>query len=356
MKILYVITSLRTGGAERLLMDILPAMRDYGHEVEVLVFDGTATPFREQLEAIGIKVYAFSVGYYQMYNPLHYFRLRRFFAHHTYDIIHTNNTQCQLLVAMLHSKLPSRLVTTEHNTTNHRRCWSWYRKIDRWMYRQYDAIICVSDWVKNNLVNSLGDKAAEGRLHLVYNGVQTALYKSVPAKAPEDVKTIIMVAGFRAQKDQPTLIRAMSLLPENYQLLLVGDGLCWQSCRELAKSVGVADKILFTGDRTDIPQLLAQSDVAVLSSHFEGLPLTAIEAMAAGRPLIASDVDGIRQVVDGAGLLFPHQDYHKLAELIERVCTDDELRNTIIARSRDRAFLFDISNTIKAYNKIYTEL
>jgi glycosyltransferase involved in cell wall biosynthesis len=124
----------------------------------------------------------------------------------------------------------------------------------------------------------------------------------------------------------------------------------------LAKSLDVTDRVTFTGVRTDIPQLLAESDVAVLSSHYEGLPLTAIEAMAAGKPLLASDVDGVHDVVAGAGLLFQHQDYRKLAELIEKVCTDKDFRKDIINKCRKRAKCYDISKTVKEYNELYLRL
>jgi glycosyltransferase involved in cell wall biosynthesis len=356
MRILHVITSLRTGGAEHLLVDLLPRLNECGHSVELLIFDGTGTPFYEQLEKSEITIYTLGTGYGEMYNPLNYFRLKRFFSKHTYDVVHTHNSQCQLLVAMLRSKYLFQLITTEHNSTNRRRGWSWYRCVDRWMYSQYGAIVCVSDNVRRNLLRSLGNKLSDDRICVVYNGVRMELYKLSTKRNIGTTKCIIMVAGFRAQKDQPTLIHAVSLLPSDYRLVLVGDGPCRRSCEELAVSLGMAARVTFAGVRTDIPQLLADADVAVLSSHYEGLPLMAIEAMAAGLPLIASDVDGIHEVVDGAGLLFPHQDFRILAELIADVCTNEELRNEVSAKCIRRAEKYDIANTVKAYNEIYLGL
>jgi glycosyltransferase involved in cell wall biosynthesis len=356
MRILHIITSLRTGGAEHLLVDLLPRLKTYGHEVELLVFDGTPTPFFDQLSDSGINIHVLGIGYAEMYNPMNYYKLRSFFSHHTYDIVHTHNTPCQLLVAMLQSKITSRLVTTEHSTTNSRRKWLWFRHFDKMMYSQYSSVICVSNRVRINLIDSLKDEKLNNRICLIYNGVQMEVYRPTLATADDNKKNIIMVAGFRAPKDHPTLIRAISVLPKDYHLVLVGDGPCRKSCEELAKSLDVTDRITFTGVRTDIPQLLAESDVAVLSSHYEGLPLTAIEAMAAGKPLLASDVDGVHDVVAGAGLLFQHQDYRKLAELIEKVCTDKDFRNDIIDKCRKRAECYDISKTVKEYNELYLRL
>ena len=86
MKILHVITSLRTGGAEKLMVDLLPRLRRKGDEVDLLLFDGTPTPFLHQLEDLGIRIFSLSIGE-NVYNPLNIFRLRRFM--HGYDIVHT---------------------------------------------------------------------------------------------------------------------------------------------------------------------------------------------------------------------------------------------------------------------------
>ena len=95
IKILHVITSLRTGGAEHLMVDLLPRLRDLGNEVELLVFDGTRTAFYEELEQMGIKIHSLGIGS-NVYHPRNMFKLRKFVA--KYDIIHTHNTACQLFV------------------------------------------------------------------------------------------------------------------------------------------------------------------------------------------------------------------------------------------------------------------
>ena len=77
MKILHVITSLRTGGAEKLMVDLLPRLRDLGNDVELLLFDGTLTPFYEELENMGITIHHLAIGG-NVYNPLNIFRLRKY--------------------------------------------------------------------------------------------------------------------------------------------------------------------------------------------------------------------------------------------------------------------------------------
>ncbi len=95
MKILHVITSLKIGGAEKLLVEILPRLKDMGHEVDLLLFDGINTPFYNQLESNGIKINYLNING-NVYNPINIIRLRKYLS--GYDIIHTHNTACQYYV------------------------------------------------------------------------------------------------------------------------------------------------------------------------------------------------------------------------------------------------------------------
>ena len=113
MNILHIITSLRTGGAEHLMVDLLPRLRELGNEVELLVFDGRRTPFYEQLEAKGIIIHALGEGG-NVYHPRNLWRLTQFLRVHRYDIVHTHNTACQLYAPMARtlSRSTFRLFTT----------------------------------------------------------------------------------------------------------------------------------------------------------------------------------------------------------------------------------------------------
>lgn len=356
MRILHIITSLRTGGAERLMVDLLPRLQERGHDVSLLTFDGTRTPFYSELESKGISIYKLAIGPRAMHNPLLLFRLKTFLRNHHFDIIHTHNTPCQLLTALAISD-SRRLVTTEHNTDNRRRRWNWYRGIDRWMYGKYSRVVCVSGEVRDNLIAALGRQQIESKISVVCNGIDTAKYinaKPSPelAQSYEAKHLVAMVAAFRPQKDQDTLIRAMALLPADYSLLLVGDGERRPECEALAGSLGLGARVAFAGIRTDIPSILASAQVVVMSSHYEGLSLSSIEGMASGRPFIASDVDGLREIVSGAGLLFPHGDAEALSLLIRRCCDDKDWAAQVARSCRDRALQYDIDKTVEGYENI----
>lgn len=138
--------------------------------------------------------------------------------------------------------------------------------------------------------------------------------------------------------------------------MLLGDGPCRAQCETLARTLGVSSRVSFVGIRTDIPRILATADVVVLSSNYEGLSLSCIEGMASGRPFIASDVDGLRDIVNGAGLLFPIHDEKTLAQLISRCCHDKAWAEQVGRRCRERASHYDIHSMADAYEKLYKEL
>lgn len=350
MKILHVITSLRTGGAEKLMVDLLPRLRDLGNDVELLLFDGTRTPFYEGLENLGIKIHTLSIGG-NVYNPLNIIRLFKYLK--KYDIVHTHNTACQLYVAVCSLLCSVVYYTTEHNTTNRRRDWWWYKPIDKWMYTRYNKTICISDQTLKNIEKYIGK---HNRNIVIYNGVNLDKYRKPIKDITNNQEFIIsMVAGFRYQKDQDSLIKAIALLPNNYKLWLIGDGERRNILENLVKELGIEEKVKFWGIRNDIPLLLEQTNIVVLSSHWEGLSLSSIEGMASGRPFIASDVDGLREIVTGYGILFPHGDEKTLAHEIKSLCENPERYKQIAIACQAKAKQYDINIMAKKYNKIYAK-
>ena len=360
MKILHVITSLGTGGAEMLVVNLMPRFRALGHEVGVVVFNGQCTALMERLEqeCPECKIYRLGTGYY---NPWYIVKLIRIMRQ--YDVIHTHNSSPQLFAAIANLFCHKRLVTTEHSTNNRKReRGGLYRLIDRWMYRQYHQVICISEIAEEKLKSYLTTHPNDN-ITTINNGVDVeAIHHAEPI---EELKTerfvTVMVAGFREAKDQDTVIKAMALLPkEEYEVWLVGDGERRQQLELLAHANendndndNEKNNIRFLGLRTDVPRILKTANVVVMSSHWEGLSLSNIEGMSAGKPFIASNVNGLREVTDGYGILFPHEDAEALAAVIRRLHDDPELYAQVAQRCYERAKQFDISVMVERYDSVY---
>ena len=353
MRILHVITSLKIGGAEKLVSDITPLLRDKGHQVDVVTFNGTDTAFKKSLKDNGINVISFGTNT-NVYNPLFIIKLTKLIKN--YDIVHTHNTSPQFFAAICSIICHVTLVTTEHSTSNRRRnlaCFKWF---DRWMYSRYKKIICISKQAEINLKNYIPNIKNTCTIH---NGVDVNKFHNAK---PLDIiknnkKIIVMVAGFRYQKDQDTLIKSFQYLDkEKYELWLVGDGERRTNLECLIKNLNLSNNIKLLGIRHDIPQILQTADIIVMSSHFEGLSLSNIEGMSASKPFIASDVDGLHEVVSGYGILFPHKDYKSLSSIIIKLSEDKVYYNKVAEKCWERAQMYDIHKMVEEYNDIYNIL
>ena len=357
MRILQVITSLKIGGAEKLVVDMAPFFKNKGHIVDVFVFDGERTPFMQQIEEQGIRVIRYNNGA-SPYHPINILKLIGLIPQ--YDVIHTHNTACQYYVAIaknLCCKTSLRFITTEHSANNRRRSMLFFKKVDKWMYSRYNSVVAISDKATDNLFDFLNGKI---KIKTIYNGINLQKFvQAHPLKNDSHLQKrdkdfiITMVAGFRGEKDQDTLIKSLKYLPENCILWLVGDGVRRLDCEDLVKSLGLFHRVIFAGIRTDIPNILKTSDVIVMSSHWEGLSLSSIEGMSVGKPFVASDVDGLHEMVEGSGILFSHQDEKMLAEVILRLMNDPQYAQEVAQKCYDKACRYEIQNTVDEYLKIY---
>ena len=352
MKVLHVITSLHIGGAERLLTDIVPMMRRRGHQVDVLTFDGDNTFFKQKLQSEGVKVMEFGKKC-NVYNPFFIFYLYQF--RNKYDIIHAHLTSPQLFTAIA-CRGKASLVTTEHNTFNRRRTKKWYRIFDRWMYNRYKYVISISQETEQNLKNYLGNSSS--CFITINNGIDVEAFskaKPLEASIKATSKTIItMVAAFREQKDQKTLVRALKYLDTNkYEIWLVGDGDTRQEVENYTTELCLTNNIRFWGNRADVSSILKASDVVVMSSKWEGFGLSIVEGMAAGKPVIVSNVDGLSQVVGDAGLFFEVGHAEQLAKEIQRLASDNFLYSIMAKKSQLRAQKFDIKQMVNKYLDVY---
>lgn len=358
MKVLHIINSLNTGGAEKLLLDSLPRYVENGISTDLLVLNGSSYPFLTALKEKKC-CSVFDLGNGSIYNPILILKLIPYLKN--YNIVHAHlfPSLYWLALAKVISLSSTKIVYTEHNTGNKRRNNLFYQIIEKFIYRIYDKIITIADEVDVNLKKHLG--LYSEKIQLINNGVDTALYAEVHPYMKSDFFSakdyfLIQVSSFREQKDQTTLIRALNELPNNYKLILVGTGPLLETSKNLVKTLGLKDRVKFLGNRMDIPALLKTADIVILSSYHEGLSLSSIEAMASGKPLVASDVPGLTEIVKDAGLLFQQGDEKELAQQILALSENENYYNKIVAQCLERAKQYDIKNMVDEYINLYKEL
>ena len=178
---------------------------------------------------------------------------------------------------------------------------------------------------------------------------------------PSDAPVVGTAVSMRAQKALDVLVDAfaelLGSLPDAH-LLLVGDGVCRDEIEAHVRKRGVAERVHFTGNRPDVPDHIAAFDVSVLSSDFEGTPLFVFESMAQGRPVVATAVGGLREVIDDgrSGVLVPPRDPPALARALEGLLRDPARREAIAAAARERLDDYTIERAAERFAALYEEL
>lgn len=362
MKIVQIINSLATGGAEKLLIDIIPKYRAQGIHVDIILLWDNNHPFTNTLKTLKcckVIVLNESGNERDIYRINNIFKLRKLLRN--YDIAHVHLFPSLYFVRLASIGVKIKLVFTEHSTHNKRIANRKYNLIESWCYKSYIKVICITHEIKEILSNHL---KTPSKLRVIENGVD--IYK-VTASVPyikydihelvqkSDI-LIIQVSSFTTPKDQDTLISSLQHLPSNYKVLLVGDGPRKDKLNNLVLSLGLEKRVIFLGLRMDVPNLLKSVDIVVLSSHYEGLSLASIEGMASGKPFIASNVPGLKDVVAGAGILFERGDTKTLAREINKLIDNPEHYKRVAQDCEKRAEQYDIDHMVNKHIDLYREV
>lgn len=359
-KLAIVNHNLGSGGAEKLIYDMALELKERKYNFSVILLTSVNDIYGKKLEKEGIEIVYLS-DKWDIYNPKNILKLKKILKE--YDVIHTHTYTAQLWTAFSSLLLDKnkKYVTTEHSTSNRRREKIYFKILDKWMYSRYEKIVSITNATQSNLKKWINIKD-NNKFLVINNGIKLEKYclvnKIVRKKIHKDLKDddvlICMIGRFSEQKDQETLIRSLKLLDYDYKLILLGDGNNVKE-KELVKKLKLEKRVYFLGYKYNVAEFIKTSDIAVLSSHWEGFGLAAVESMALGIPTIGSNVEGLKEVLKDGGLVFEKGNFKELAEKIIE-CTQNKkhykkISNLGIKKSK----LYSIDNLIDNYLKLYKE-
>lgn len=362
MKILHVIPHIWKGnGAAKLMRDLIEYQINQGDKVSVIALVSLPPTHEEDLRRLGCDVFCLKEkkNKYTLYNPFYIFRLRNRIK--DYDIVHVHLFPALYWVALTKwlFSLNIKLVYSEHSTKSNRQTLKLLKPVEQFVYKQYNALVGVSSDVLEVLKSRFSFRE---KLFLINNGIKIDHIRLTPIAnrkelgIPEGVVLLLQVSKFNEGKDQKTVIRALSLLPNNFHVLFVGDGPLKAEHEALVQTNHLTARVHFLGIRNDVPSILKAVDIVILSSDFEGLNLSTLEGMAACKPVIVSDVAGLSSVVGGAGILFKPHDERELADSILHLSEDKVYYNEIAEKCFQRAMEYDYSVMGKSYRELYMKL
>jgi glycosyltransferase involved in cell wall biosynthesis len=369
-RVLWLAKGLGRGGAEQLLAGCARHVDLERYDVEVAYVLPWKDALVPVLRAAGIPVFCLNGG--READPRWALRLRRLVRERGYDLVHTHMPVPAVAARLLLGGRAGhpQLVHTEHNL------WHRYRTPTRWAnavtYRRNSAVIAVSKAVADTIApDRLPAAAGPGApLRVIYHGVDHTLLRPRPEARdaardllglPRSARVVASVGNFTPKKDQRTLIDALVLLRADHPstvLVLVGSGPLQDQLAAHATAAGVGDRVVFTGSRSDVPELLPAFDLFALSSRQEGLPVAVMEAMASGLPVVATAVGGLPEIVsDGVeGRLVAPGDPAGLARALGEVLGDDRLRARMSAAAEVRSRGFDIAAAQRQIEDVYADV
>jgi len=357
-RLLQIIPSLDIGGAEKLVVELAKNINGEEFQVGVCVFGGKLGTFLEdELAKNNIPTIFLDITPGKVLHLLTILRLFNVFSIFKPDIIHTH------LLTLRYVLIPAKLARIPvHIHTIHNLAWkdtpyTKHQLLNKITFKFLGVKpVSVSKFVARTVKGLYGVESV-----VIYNGISTEEYSMDYAKSPHGEICLLNIGRFKEQKNHLLLIDAFAKAVKKeprLKLILVGDGeLRWQ-VEEKVKQRDLEGKVDFLGWRSDIPYVLSNSDIFVLSSDWEGFPIVLIEAMAAGKPVVATKVGGVPEgVEDGVtGLLVPPRDADALAEAILKLAEDEELRREMGEKGKERAISrFDIHYTVREHERLYKE-
>lgn len=360
LRVAHVLFSLDAGGAEYLALEILRQLPAARYDRHVVGLTGTGQLAGEFQQA-GITVHVLHKR--PGVDVRLWAALAALVRRERFDVVHTHNVTPWLYAGPAAVLAGARLIHTEHSNLfpEQRRLLA----AERWLAPMTRWVIADSDDVRRCLVER--QRLPSRNVITVRNGIDTGRFAPtadpVAARAQLALNGSGPVVGTVARlveiKDHPTLLTAFRAVLEEFPravLLMVGDGPLRQALSTQAAALGMADRVRFLGRRTDIPAILPALDIFVLASRSEGLPLTVLEAMAAGIPVVATDVGALHEAVQQGrtGLLVPARAPELLAQAIRTLLRDPERRQAMGAEARRIARAdFDVSGMVQRYEAAY---
>jgi sugar transferase (PEP-CTERM/EpsH1 system associated) len=346
------VTCLQIGGLERVVVNLVRGFRGTPYRMLVVCLE-EGGPFVAEIEKLGGEVMVLGKKPGLSWRSIR--QLAKYFRQEQVTIVHTHNPSPHFhgtLGAVL-GGVPIRVHTKHGRNYPHIKKAVLLNHVLSWFT---DVLVPVSDNVGD--VARQIEKVNPRKVRRIWNGVDTDQYQS-EVRPPKPV--VGTVARLSPEKDQQTMLAAFRVvadqLPEA-RLMFVGDGPCQADLKATAEKLGLTPQVDFLGARMDVPALLPTMSLFTLSSLSEGISMTILEAMAAGRPIVATNVGGNREIVDPAcGLIVPGRDPQVLGNAYLELLRDPVQSAKMGRAARQRVIdHFSLQAMVREYASLYEKL
>jgi len=358
LRVVHILSAPAAGGAEVFAKDLAIEQIKEGFSVSFIFLNsakeiGRSETFEHNfLKELDIK----NISYYFLSRKLGFsifseiLKFNQILKVVSPDILHVHLYWGLLL--LLFSFRRYKVLYTHHNVLL--RCPRWMYIL--WNFR-VDRFVAISDVCYESLRS-----VAKKPIDVIKNGINFDRIKLVQYpkvfSSENDFVQLVAVGALSPQKNYPLMLNSLSKIKEkNFRLMIAGEGFLRSELEALVIDLGIEKKVEFLGNIDYVPQLLSVSDVFLMSSDWEGLPISLLEACAAGLPCVVSDVGGCREVVESLsnGFVVDNQNVLEFADAVKCLLVDRSLRESFAESSRARINQYSIENSylgyLQAYNK-----
>lgn len=338
-------------GGQQQLFWLVDGLEKRGHRNFVLCQPESALSVKLQKNFFNIKMFF-------EFDPVAVYKTAKIIDRVMPDIVHLHSAHAHT-IGLLASKISSH----KPKTVSSRRVDFHIKSPAK--YRSADRIIAISEGVKKVL---LEDGISAEKISVVHSGVDFSRFLNIQGnylydelKIDKNSNIVGNVASLAPHKDHKNFLQAAAIIKKklpNTKFLIVGDGELKNGLMKFTDKLKISDSVIFTGFRTDVPQLLSIFNVFILSSYLEGLCTSVIDAMVSGVSIVATNVGGVSELVDDGvnGFLVPPQNPEILAEKTVKILTDKNLQQKFSQNGKIKAKDFSKEKMVKGTEKVYLEI
>lgn len=364
MKIVYCITQSEWGGAQTYVYELIKVERSKNKVYLVVGEEGALTEKVKRLSGVKVMILPSLKRNISLFNDLKAIcQLRKIMKSIKPDILHLNSSKAGFVGRLAAVFLKTKTIFTVHG-------WAFtdgvestfrklvYRSIERLVAPMTDLFICVSNYDYQIGMRDKVLSVKKKNAVIIHNGVDEPVNFEITDKIIHDPVRILMTARFSRQKDQETLLKALANIGgENYEMVFLGDGPTLKYNKHLANNLGIGDNVEFKGFSEDVETYLKNCDIFVLSTNYEGLPISIIEAMSYGMPIIATNVGGNSELVEnGKNGFLVDGSVESLRSALMKLMNKDRIVNQGLASLNFWNKHFKLKNQLEEIDNEYSHL
>ncbi len=355
MKVIQIIPSFALAGAETMCENLIYALRAEGAEVIAISLYDYHSPITERLEAAGVdiryldKKKGFDLSIIK--------KLREIFKEEKPDVVHSHLYAIKYTIfAARRAKIKKRVHTV--HTIAQKECGKWSRKLNKIFYKYMKITpVALSEIVQESMVDEY--KLPKEKIPVILNGID--LSKCQP-KTDYTIKAkirILHIGRFSKVKNHKGLIEAFHLFHQEYPhsiLQLIGEGELREDVERQVNQLGLSDSVEFLGLQENVHTYLHEADIFTLPSNYEGIPMTLIEAMGTGLPIVATNVGGIPDmIINGENGVLTGLEIESIKEGLTFFVDDLNKREVFGGNAKLSAERFSVQIMAKKYIEVYTD-